>query len=77
MSKKGLATRKANGDLFKDTLLPLVQRLKDEGLSLRGIAKELNHRGVKTIRGKDFNAMQVKIILEDLKILTMKGGEGY
>ena len=64
MSKKGLATRKANGDLFKDTHLPLVQRLKDEGLSLRGIAKELNHRGVKTIRGKDFNAMQVKIILE-------------
>lgn len=62
-SAKGLATRRAKADLYAEAKLPLIISLQEQGMSLRGIANRLNELGERTIRGNDFNAQQVKLIL--------------
>ena len=62
-SAKGLFTRRAKADLYAEAKLPLIISLQEQGMSLRGIANRLNELGERTIRGNDFNAQQVKLIL--------------
>jgi DNA invertase Pin-like site-specific DNA recombinase len=47
------------------TLLPIVNQIRDTGVvSLRGIADELNQRGVKTSRGGRWHAASVARLVE-------------
>ena len=46
-----VATRTGKADTFAANVLPLIERLQSGGASLRGIAADLNERGVKTARG--------------------------
>ena len=62
-SAKGLETRRAKADLYAEAKLPLILSLQEQGLSLRGIASRLNELGERTIRGNDYNAQQVKLML--------------
>ena len=62
-SAKGLVTRRAKADLFAEAKLPLIKSLQDKGMSLRGIATRLNELGERTIRGNEYSAQQVKLIL--------------
>jgi Recombinase len=46
-------------------LLPIIEELRAAGaLSLRQIAAELNAKGIKTVRGRAWSAVQVKRVLE-------------
>jgi DNA invertase Pin-like site-specific DNA recombinase len=54
---------KAAVEAYAD-LLPTVRELRAKGLSLQGIADELNDQGHTTRRGKPWNAVQVARILE-------------
>ena len=56
-SNRAAATR------FADTVCPLIEKLRREELSLRGIAAELNQRNVRTARGGKWQAQQVANIL--------------
>src|SRR5205807_7825839 len=53
------AAREAYADL-----LPTMQTLKAEGLTLQAIADKLNAEGHTTRRGKPWNAVQVMRVLE-------------
>jgi DNA invertase Pin-like site-specific DNA recombinase len=55
--------RRAAVDAYSD-LLPLIKRLRAEGLSLSAIAARLNAAGHQTRGGKAFHAQQVKNILD-------------
>jgi hypothetical protein len=44
-------------------LLPTLQTMQAEGLSMRGMAEKLNEAGHKTRRGKPWNPMQVSRVL--------------
>lgn len=50
-SKKGVAVRQAAAKAFADGMLTMVRGYQAGGMSLRGIAEELNTRGVPTYRG--------------------------
>ena len=39
---------------------PLIEQLRSHGLSFRAIARELNRRGVRTLRGKQWHGDVVK-----------------
>lgn len=45
-------------------LLPLVQGMREQGLSLAVIAQRLNDKGQRTVRGKEWSAMQVSRLLD-------------
>ena len=45
-------------------IIASIKRYKSKGLSLGAIAKKLNERGITTKKGKEFQSMQVKRILE-------------
>jgi hypothetical protein len=45
-------------------LLPEMERLRDEGKSLQGIADALNAEGYCTRKGKAWHAIQVSRVLE-------------
>lgn len=57
------ATRIAKANAFAANVLPVIRSLQEQGLSLRGIAKALNERGVKTARGGQWQATTVRNIL--------------
>ena len=59
----GDASRLAATEAYID-LLPTVQALKADGLSLRAIAERLNADGHTTRRGKPWNQVQVSRVLE-------------
>jgi DNA invertase Pin-like site-specific DNA recombinase len=59
----GDASRKAATEAYSD-LIPTVQAMKAEGLSLRAIAERLNAEGHTTRRGKPWNQVQVARVLE-------------
>jgi DNA invertase Pin-like site-specific DNA recombinase len=59
----GDASRQAATEAYSD-LLPTVQTMKGEGLSLRAIAERLNAEGHTTRRGKPWNQVQVSRVLE-------------
>jgi hypothetical protein len=43
---------------------PLVVQLRDEGMSLAGIAAELHRRGYRSLRGKKFDATRIRRFLQ-------------
>ena len=45
-------------------LAPLMKELRDAGKPLRAIADELNAQGYETRRGKPWNPMQVRRVLQ-------------
>lgn len=53
----------AKADQFAVTVLPMVTGLALQGLSLREIAQRLNDRGIKTSRGKVWQATTVRNLL--------------
>jgi DNA invertase Pin-like site-specific DNA recombinase len=60
---KGLESLKAEAERFAANVLPIIQPLKAQGLSLRKIAEELNARRIPTARGGTWAATQVADIL--------------
>jgi DNA invertase Pin-like site-specific DNA recombinase len=57
------ARTQAANEAYND-LLPTVQTMKAEGLSLRAIAERLNGQGYSTRNGKPWNPVQVSRVLE-------------
>jgi hypothetical protein len=60
---KGVATNKAAADRFAANVLPIIEPLKAEGLSLRKIAAALNARSIATVRGGAWTSVQVANVL--------------
>lgn len=58
-----VANIKANAEQFASNVLPIIQPMKERGLSLRAIADALNTRGIETARGGKWAATQVADIL--------------
>ena len=55
------ASRDAD-DAYTD-LYPIMRELRDQGVSLRGIAKHLDNEGYETRRGRSWNHVQVRSVL--------------
>lgn len=68
IQKKGAvaasAVRIEKADMFAGKVKPFIEKLKGEGLSLRGIASKLNDMGIQTARGKGWTATAVKNAIE-------------
>ena len=61
----GRETQVARAETFAATVMPIIDEIRASGVtSFNAIAKELNHRDIKTARGGDFAAMSVKRIVE-------------
>jgi DNA invertase Pin-like site-specific DNA recombinase len=58
---------KAADEAYAD-LMPTVTELRGRGLSLQGIAAELNKQGHTTRRGKPWNAVQVSRVLDRARV---------
>jgi len=67
----GKAAQKA-ADGFAATVIPTIQRLQAEGLSLNAIAKRLGEMGVRTARGGSWTAQAVKNALT--RVVGAKAG---
>ena len=66
--RKGVAAasraRSKNADDAARSLLPAIQDVQAAGaISLRAIAIELNARGVRTVRGREWTPMAVRRVL--------------
>jgi DNA invertase Pin-like site-specific DNA recombinase len=60
-----IAARIAAADAFAANVLPIIRQIQKSGISsLRGVAKALSARGVKTARGGKWSAVQVSDILQ-------------
>jgi DNA invertase Pin-like site-specific DNA recombinase len=58
------AAREEAADSFAAGVLPIIHQIQKSGISsLRGVAKALSARGVKTARGGEWTAVQVSDIL--------------
>jgi DNA invertase Pin-like site-specific DNA recombinase len=66
-ARKGAMVSKTLADEAYADLKPSMLEWRSEGLSLREIASKLNSEGHTTRRGKPWNAMQVKRVLERTK----------
>jgi DNA invertase Pin-like site-specific DNA recombinase len=67
-TKAALAAYKARGgkqeaDTAYTDLYPIMRELREQGLSLRAIAKHLNDEGYETRRGRSWNHVQVRAVL--------------
>lgn len=60
--KAGLAAS-AMARQFRNTVAPLISSLRANGLSLRGIAAELNSRGFRSSNGQNWHAASIRSIL--------------
>lgn len=58
------ADLKKAADEFAARVAPTVRKLRDDGVSLRGIAAELDAQGIKTRHGKKWSAEGVSAVLE-------------
>ncbi len=59
------SVRRVKAERFKAGFLPIVEEIRDAGVvTLRGIAAELNSRGERTQRGKEWSSVQVLRILK-------------
>ena len=61
---KGGRTIRTNADEFAQRVYPLIQMYQQQGLSLRGIAEQLNKRGEQTARGGKWQAVQISAIIK-------------
>lgn len=59
-AQKGAAVNRARALTHAENVLPMVEKIRAEGASLRQIATELNVRGVKTARGGKWYATTVR-----------------
>ena len=59
----GEAARRDADDAYTD-LYPIMSALRDEGLSLRAIARFLNNEGYETRRGRAWTHIQVRAVLD-------------
>jgi DNA invertase Pin-like site-specific DNA recombinase len=58
------AARREAADAFAARVLPIIHQIQKTGVSsLRGVAKALSARGIKTARGGEWTAVQVSDIL--------------
>jgi Recombinase len=56
--------KKAKADRYSANIVPLIREIQSSGVkSLRGIARALAARGVRTVRGGVWTAVQVSDIL--------------
>ena len=63
--KRSLAARSAAADAFAANIRPIIKEIQNSGVnSLRGVAKALNARGVRTARGGEWTGVQVSNVLE-------------
>lgn len=62
-SKKAAANRRELNDELWVSALPVIGELRNAGLSLRGVAVELNRRGIATPTGAAWSAMSVSRLL--------------
>jgi DNA invertase Pin-like site-specific DNA recombinase len=59
------AARQEAAASFAANVMPIIRKIQKSGvMSLRGIAKALSARGIKTVRGGEWTAVQVSDILE-------------
>lgn len=64
-ARASVAVRSANAGKRVSDLLPVIEAIKTDGTtSLRAIADELNKRGIKTARGGEWSAVQVKRVTD-------------
>jgi DNA invertase Pin-like site-specific DNA recombinase len=62
--EKGRATQAADADRFAANVAPIIETLRAKGITtLKGLADELNRRGVKTARGGDWHASTIRNVL--------------
>ncbi len=61
------ATHRRTADQFYAPITPIVLALHRQACSLREIAAELAHRGIKPRRGKQWSAAQIKRILDRVR----------
>jgi DNA invertase Pin-like site-specific DNA recombinase len=61
--KAGVEVRAAKAAARDRELLPLIQEIRSRGVSLRGVAAELNARGILAPRGGQWQAPQVLTVL--------------
>jgi DNA invertase Pin-like site-specific DNA recombinase len=63
------AARIAQADQFADNVLPVVLQIRAAGVrTLNGIAEALNARGLRTPRGGEWQAVQVKRAMERRRV---------
>jgi DNA invertase Pin-like site-specific DNA recombinase len=60
----GVAANKKSASEFAKKVWPIIRAYKSEGLSLRGIARQLNAQRVPTARGGEWQAAQVSAIVK-------------
>lgn len=67
-AQQSVKVRKVKAEQFASSVAPVVVELRNEGKSLREIAKELNDRNILTARGEagKWTAMKVKAIVDTL-----------
>jgi hypothetical protein len=64
-AKASVAARIAKANNRASDLLPIIEELRAAGaVSLRQIAAGLNAKGIRTARGGEWSAVQVKRVLE-------------
>ena len=63
VGKKGRAASVAASDRFAESVWPIIESLRGEGLNLSETARELNKRGVKTRTGRRWATQTVKNIM--------------
>jgi DNA invertase Pin-like site-specific DNA recombinase len=64
---KGRAVAIQEAERFAATVLPIMQEIQNAGVtSLRGLAIALNHRGVRTARGGQWQVLNVRNLLARL-----------
>lgn len=61
--RHSVKTRKAKAVQFADNVRPVIERIAARGASLHQIAAELNERGIKTARGRQWYAGTVRNML--------------
>src|SRR5438876_874286 len=62
--ERAFAANRAAADGFAANVLPVIHQIQASGVqSLRGVARALTARGVKTARGGEWSAVQVADIL--------------
>jgi len=61
--RHSVETRKAKADRFAANVRPVIERIAAGGASLHQIAAELNERGIKTARGRQWYAGTVRNML--------------
>jgi hypothetical protein len=63
--KTSVKARSAAADAFATNARPIIKEIQNGGISsLRGVAKALNARGVRTARGSEWTPVQVNNVLE-------------